>query len=482
MEIPHADIQVFQVFSQAFGHALGQRRNENAFALLRNPADLPDQVVHLAGRRPQDYLRIQQACRPDNLLDDLLRAFALVRSGRRGNEDCLPDAPLELFKEQGPVVVGGRQAETVFHEGILPRPVPVVHCADLGHGHMALINDGQKVAREVVQKRVGRIPRLAAIKVAGIVFDPLAIADLPHHLDIVAGALRDALGFQEAVVRLELFNTLLQVLLDFPDMFLHMRRIRCVMRCREKGCVLQRRQCVAADRLDDGDPFNLVSEEFHADRLLVLARGNDLDHVAPDAEGTAVKIRIVALVLDVNQVPDQLLATVFHAGAQGQHLPFVLARIAHGIDTADRRNNNDILPLAQGCCGGMAQAVDLVVDGRVLFDGGVGRSDVSLRLVVIIITDEIFHAAVREERLQLAAQLGRERLVVRDDERRHLHLLNDRGHGERLAAARNAQQDLILQPGFDAFRQCLDGLGLVSGCRVRRLQDKLIHAFSSCSG
>ena len=482
MEIPHTDIQIFQVFSQAFGHALGQRRNEDAFAFLRDPADLPDQIVHLAGRRPQDHLRIQQACRPDDLLDDLLRAFALVRSGCRGNEDRLPDAPLEFLKEQGAVVVGGRQAEAVFHKGVLPCPVPVVHCADLRHGHMALVNDGQEFTRKVVQQRIRCIPRLAAVKVAGIVFDSLTVADLPHHFDVVAGALRDALGFQEAVVRLKLLNTLLQVLLDLADMLLHMRRIRCVMRRRKEGCMLQRRQCVAADRFDNGDPFDLVPEEFHADRLLVLTGRNDLDHVAPDAEGTAFKVCIVALVLDVNQVADQLPSVVFHARAQGQHLPFVFARVAHGIDAADRRDNDDILPLAQGRGGGMAQTVDLVVDGRVLFNVSVGRSDVSLRLVIVIIADEVFHAAVRKERLQLTAQLGGQRLVVRDDERRHLHFLNDRRHGERLAAARNAQQDLVLQPGFDAFRQRLDSLGLVSGCRVRRLQDKLIHAFSSCSG
>ena len=86
----------------------------------------------------------------------------------------------------------------------------------------------------------------------------------------------------------------------------------------------------------------------------------------------------------------------------------------------------------------MAQAVDLVVDGGVLLDIGIGRGDVRLRLIVVIVGDEILDGVVREELAQLGAQLRGERFIVREHERRALCLLDDVGHGEGLARAGNA--------------------------------------------
>ena len=137
---------------------------------------------------------------------------------------------------------------------------------------------------------------------------------------------------------------------------------------------------------------------------------------------------------------------------------------------------------SRSAAGGMAEPVYLVVDGRVFLDVGIGRSDIGFRLVIVVITDEVFHAAVREKCFQLAAQLCGERLVMGDDQGRLLHLLDDGSHGKRFSAAGYTQQDLILQSLLHARCQGFDRLGLVAGRRVGRFQHKLIHAFSSFSG
>jgi hypothetical protein len=70
------------------------------------------------------------------------------------------------------------------------------------------------------------------------------------------------------------------------------------------------------------------------------------------------------------------------------------------------------------------QPLDLGVDRRVLLDEGVGLRDVGLGLVVVVVADEVLDGVVRHELAELGRELRRERLVVREHERRALHLLD----------------------------------------------------------
>ena len=109
----------------------------------------------------------------------------------------------------------------------------------------------------------------------------------------------------------------------------------------------------------------------------------------------------------------------------------------------------------------MAQFIDFVVDGRILFDIRIGRSDVGFRLIKIVITDEIADFVIREEGLEFAAQLGCQGLVVGDDQRRLLYLFDEFSHGKGLAGPRRPEEDLGPLAGLDAFGQGFNSLGLV---------------------
>ncbi len=93
----------------------------------------------------------------------------------------------------------------------------------------------------------------------------------------------------------------------------------------------------------------------------------------------------------------------------------------------------------------MAQLVDFLIDGSVLFNIGVGMGNVGFRLVIIIVTDEIFHRILREEFFEFAAELGRQGLVMGNDQGGPLHLGDDIGNGKGLAGAGNAKQGLMAQ-------------------------------------
>ena len=105
---------------------------------------------------------------------------------------------LELFELERPVVERARQAEAVLDERLLARAVAAVHRADLRHGLVRLVDDEQEVLREVVDERGRRLARVAAREVARVVLDAVAEAHLLHHLEVVHGALLEALLLEEA--------------------------------------------------------------------------------------------------------------------------------------------------------------------------------------------------------------------------------------------------------------------------------------------
>jgi hypothetical protein len=68
-----------------------------------------------------------------------------------------------------------------------------------------------------------------------------------------------------------------------------------------------------------------------------------------------------------------------------------------------------------------------------------------------------------EELLELAVELGRERLVVRDDERRPLHLGDDVGHGEGLARPGDPEEHLGAIPTPQRLGELDDRARLIAG-------------------
>ena len=87
----------------------------------------------------------------------------------------------------------------------------------------------------------------------------------------------------------------------------------------------------------------------------------------------------------------------------------------------------------------MAQPVDLLVDGSILFDIGVRMGNIRLRLVVIVVGNEVLYHIFWKKLPELRAQLGRQGLVVGQHQSWPVELRNNRGHGKGLAGAGDTQ-------------------------------------------
>ena len=213
----------------------------------------------------------------------------------------------------------------------------------------------------------------------------------------------------------------------------------------------------AEEGVDLGEGVDLVAEELDAEGVLVVG-GVDLDDVAADAEGAAAEVDVVALVEDFDEAAGDVFALDLLAFFEEQQHAVVGFGRAEAVDAGDGADDDGVAALEEGAGGGEAELVELVVDGGFFFDVEVAGGDVGLGLVVVVVGDEVLDGVVGEELFELVIELGGEGLVVGEDEGGAVGLLDDLGHGEGLAGAGDAEQDLVFStPGARAARGVVTG-------------------------
>jgi len=327
---------------------------------------------------------------------------------------------------------------------------------------VALIHKEQKILREIVQQGGGHTARRTARQHRRVVLDALADPHFGQHLDVIVRSLLDALGLDE----LALCGKLLHLLIALgADLF----NGRClfigaddVVAGREDGHMLHHVLPGAGNGVELRDAVDLIPEELHPDGKVAHVGQIDIHRVAVNTELIADKIDVVPLILQGDQLFAQVIPLHLHPGPQADDHAAVIDGVAQRIDAGHRCHNDDIPPLRKRRRGRVAQAVDFIVDGAVLFNVGIGAGDVGFGLVVIVVGNKILHRIVREERAELSAELGRQRLIVGQHQRGAVAPGDHVGHGKGLAAAGHTQQGLAAVAPLNPLYQLLNGLGLVT--------------------
>src|SRR4029450_7505978 len=192
--------------------------------------------------------------------------------------------PGELIERQRAIIEGGGQPESVLDERFLARPISVVHAADLRHRDVALVDDDQRVLRQIVDQGRRCLPWAVTGQVPGVVLDTVTVAELAEHLDVEEGPLLEPLRLQQTVLLAEESESLAELFLDGLERAGQLARLGDVMARRVDVDPVDALQHGAAEGVDARDRIDDVAEELdpQPDRLLV--RREHLDHVARHAE------------------------------------------------------------------------------------------------------------------------------------------------------------------------------------------------------
>ena len=249
---------------------------------------------------------------------------------------------------------------------------------------------------------------------ARVVLDPVAEAHFLQHLEVVVRPHPDALRLEVLAVLLEERHALVQFPADRRDGRLQLAAARHVLISRIQIELVQRAQHLAGERIELAQCVHVVAEELHPQPVLQVRR-HHVHRVAAHAEAPGLQLIVVALVDVVHEPFEEPLAPVGQPTAQvDPHRGELLGR-AEAVDTRHACHHDHVPPRYQRARRRDAQALDLLVDRRVLLDEGVARRDVRLRLVVVVVADEVLDGVLREEALELRVELRRQGLVVRDD-------------------------------------------------------------------
>ena len=330
---------------------------------------------------------------------------------------------------------------------------------------MGFVDDEEEVLGEVVEQTVRCRTGCAAVDVPGVVLDSGREAHRLHHLEVIGRAHLQPLRFEQLVLRLELAQPLLQLVLDPADRGGHPVLTGDVVAGREHVDGVLVADDLTRQRVEGLQRFDLVAEEFDAQRELLVLR-DDLDGVSADAEGAAGEGHVIAGVLHGHEAFEQFVPVAFVAFVEGDHSVDVFLRRTETVDARHRRDHDDITPGQQRVRGRVPQPFDFVVDRGVLLDERVRLRHIGFRLIIVVVGDEVLDRVVGQQLSELVGQLRGQSLVRRHDQRRSLHLLDEPCRRRRLARTGGAEEDDVPLPCIESFGDLLDRRRLVTGGRV----------------
>ena len=353
----------------------------------------------------------------------------------------------------------------MFDQGSFARSIPLVHGTELWNRHVRLVDDDEEVIGEVVDETVRCLAGATTVHVTGVVLDATAKADLLHHLEVERGAHTQALSLEQLAFTLELPQTLGELFSDRTDRVIHRIRARDVVGAGKHRYCVEFFDDVAGERMQGIQRLDLVAEHLDADRQFFVLR-DDLDRVTAHPEVATGEIHVVAVVLHRDEFADECVPIDLHPDLQRDHRLEITFGTAETVDARHRRHDDDVAAAEQRIGGGVPQPLDLGVDRGVFLDECVGLRHVRLRLVVVVIGDEVLDRVVGHQLAKFVGQLRGESLVVREHQGGALYCFDEPRGGRRLTCSGGAQQHHIGFARVDAGREFGDGRRLIAARRV----------------
>ena len=348
---------------------------------------------------------------------------------------------------------------------------------------MALVNDKQEILWKEIEQTIGPCAGFSPVKIAAIILNARAMAQLANHFHIIGDAFMQTLCLKRLSHLLKVGNLHGQVVLNLAYGLL----LRLLAGHEKIGGInlilFVERNTGKRQWINLFNTLNLIAPIDNAKQIVAIGK-RYVHGVSLHSDLASVQRNIVAHIKSVKQAAEQLVAVHRHAHFQVDYVLVKGRGVSHSVDAGHAAHHNYVPATAQeGAGGGKPQLVNLVIDGKVFLNVSVRCGDIGFGLVIVVITDIILHGVVGEELFHLAIELRRKRLVVAQNQCGTLATGNHIGNGKGLSASRHTQKGLRKQAVLKPPHQLVYGFGLVSRrlvgrCKFKFLQSKGIILFS----
>ena len=321
--------------------------------------------------------------------------FVIGRRGRHKN--ALTHFGFKLFKLKGPIVERTGQSKTIFHQGGFASPVSVVHGIELANHLMALVQKHDGIKRHVVGQCTWGRTRFCARQMPRVVFNAFAVPYFAEHFQIESGALLQTLSLHQFTHAHQFFETFGQFNFDGFDSGQHFVARRDVMAggidC-EAGNLLANATGQWVEQLK---AFNFVVKQLNAHCQFRVFCWKHIDGVTPNSKLSAAEILVIALVLHANELGDHIALPHFVARAQSHDHAVITFGLANAVNGRHSGHNDHVATLHQTFGARQTHLLNVLVDGGIFFNEQIALRHISLRLVVVVVANEILHCILGKE-------------------------------------------------------------------------------------
>ena len=315
---------------------------------------------------------------------------------------------------------------------------------------------------EEVEEAVRALARFPTVKMERVVLHRLAVADFTKHFKVVLGFLLETVALE----LLALFGKPLAALVEFL-----LNGLQCRLEpfgagheefLRVNPRFLERVKRLPRDRVTNLDALDAVKVEHDAKRV-VATRHPDVDHFPSHSALAALQVRGRPAVLEFDQFTQEVTGLDRLTNMATQMVFEERLGRVETVNARYRRHHDAVGTGDQGSHGGKPFLFNALVDAQLLVDVQVPLGEVGFRLIVVVVRDEVLHGVIGEIAHHFLVQLASKGLVVAHDECGDVELFNHVSHGERLAAARHAEQHAPLLAIFQLRNQFFNCFWLVTG-------------------
>ena len=89
---------------------------------------------------------------------------------------------------------------------------------------------------------------------------------------------------------------------------------------------------LSCQRVHFRNPVNLITEKLYPDYILSRTGRKYFQYISMNPERASLKVNVISVVLNVDQLPNDFIPVLYHTRPQGNHHVLIVNRAAESVD------------------------------------------------------------------------------------------------------------------------------------------------------